>query len=395
MKSCSFAARRLLAAGAAILSLTALGCGGAAAGGDDDEGPLKVGVLTSLSGPQAQPGQDVLDGIRLYAAQHPELAGRELELLVEDDATDPQRGVAHARELLNRDRVDLIVGIVNSAVLNAVSAQVLAKRVPLVVAVAGSEDFTKPGDPNAFRSGTSNGQPNRALGWYAYERLGMRRVAVLTMDYVAGEEHAGGFEDVFTALGGEIAAVQKAPLGTPDWAPYISRLPRDVDGVYVFAPGADGVKFWKQAASFGLTDRARLIGSFGSADALVLQAVGDDADGFIAAGGYVDTIDNPANERFLADYQREAGRPASIYAEQAYAGMQAVGNALRASDGELGEAFTRALAEVSFDDAPRGPFRLDENHQTVGTTYIFRVEDGRPRVIDEIEDVDQDWQPQG
>jgi branched-chain amino acid transport system substrate-binding protein len=396
VKSCSHVPRRLLLAAAlAVLSLVAIGCGGAAGGGGESaKGPVKVGVLTTLSGPQALPGQDVLDGIKLYVKQHPKLAGRDIKLIVKDDGGDPQQGIAGVRELLNRDRVDLVAGIVNSAVLNAVKAPVLAKKVPLVVAVAGSEDFTKPGDPDAFRSGASNGQANRVVGWYAYDKLGMRKVAVIALDYVAGAEHSAGFKDVFTSLGGKVVAVEKPPLGTPDFGPYISRIPKDVDGVYVFTAGADAVKFWKQAASFGLTKRTKIIGSFGAADTLVLHAVGGAADGFIAAGGYVDTLPSAANQQFQSAYRQSAGRPGSVYAESAYAGMEAIGTALKATDGKLGAGFSQALGKVSFA-APAGPFRFDANRQAVVTAYVYKVVGGKPKVIDQIPNVDQGWQPKG
>jgi branched-chain amino acid transport system substrate-binding protein len=384
-------ARRALALGAVAFAFA--GCGGAATDDADSDTPIKIGVLTSLTGPQAQPGKDVLDAVELYTEQHPELQGRKVELVVEDDAGDPQRGVARVRKLLTRDEVDMVVGVVNSAVLNAVKDQILSRKVPFIVTVAGSNDFTEPGDPNAFRAGMANEQFNRALGWYAYEKLRKRKVAVITLDYVAGEEHARGFKDVFTSLGGKIVAEQKPPLGTPDFAPYISRIPRDVDALYVFLAGADAVKFWKQARSFGLTKRTQIVGPFATADTLVLQAVGEAADGFVGAGGYVNELETPANEAFLKAYEKSAGRPPTIYAEQSYTGMIAIDRALQQADGETGEAFSRALAKVTFDDSPRGSFALDAHRQAVLTTYFYEVEGGRAKVVGEVPDVDQNWEP--
>lgn len=359
-------------------------------GGSGDQGPVKVGVLTSLTGTQALPGKEMEAGIRLWVKQHPEVAGRKIELVVQDDATDPKTGVTKAQELVTRDEVDMVVGIPNSAVLAAVGDQIAA-RVPLIVANAGNNEFLEGDVENRFRVSHSNAQNNRPLGWYAYEKLGHRRVAALTLDYAAGDQHFEGFRDVFTRLGGEIVSHQKPPLGAADFGPYISRIPKDVDAVYTFVAGADAVKFWQQAKSFGLTERVDVIGAGFSADDVVLSAVGKDADGFVGALQYVQTIDTPENRSFVEEITAAGGKP-NVYSEGGYAVMEAIGAALEASEGELGDAFVSALGEVELS-APRGPISFDDKHQAVFPVYIYKVENGKPKIVETVEGVTHDWSP--
>lgn len=392
---------------ALVVLALALGLGLAACGDDDGGGgggadePLRLGVLTSLSGPQGRLGEEQVDAIELFVQQNPKIGGREVELLVEDDETDPDAGLDAARKLLDEDKVDIVTGVVNSAVLAAVQDPILARQVPLVVANAGLEEFTaEEVDPYAFRVSFANGQLNRALGAYAYDELGLRRVAALTLDYEAGEQHFAGFEEVFTSLGGEIVDVQRPPLGAADFGPFLSRLPTDVDAVYAFVAGEDALRFWQQARSFGLTEKVKIIGPVFTTDELLLQMIGPAAIAadFVGSSSYLSSLKLPENEQFSEAYRAKTKREPTTYASNAYIAMQAIAAGLKESGGELGDAFTEALAGVEFD-SPQGPFRFDENHQVVFTVRLFEPEKNGdsvvPRIVDEIPDVDQNWTPDG
>lgn len=365
--------------------------GGGGGGGGKE---LKIGLMTPLTGPQTQLGKDQSDGIKFFVSQHPTIAGRPVKLLIEDTASQPQQGLTVARKLVNNDKVDLIMGIVNSAVLQSAAPFILGEKKPLIVTNAGAEAFTDKPQPLGFRVSHSNGQANRALGWYANKKLGYQKVAVLTYDFVAGTEHAGAFKDVFTSLGGEIVQEQKAPLGTPDFGPYLSKVPTSgVDALYVFLSGADAVKFFEQARSFGVAGKLPIIGPGFTLDEIVLKAVKSAGDGFFGAIHYLSVVDNPENKAFASGYAAFAGRPPTVYAGDAYLGMEAIAAALEATSGSIeADPFGKALEAVKLA-SPRGPFRFDANHQAVFTVYFYTVENGAVKIVDQVDDVTQHWDP--
>lgn len=362
--------------------------------GTAENGPIKIGVLAPLTGPLAIVGKDQVDGMRLFLQENPEVADRKLELVVEDTAGDPQAAVTKTRKLLTSDKVDVVSGVISSGELGAVKDQIASRDVPLVVTNAGLDAFTAEPSATGFRVSHANSQNNKVLGWYAHDKLGYKKVAVLATDFTAGVEHTDAFRAVFEQRGGTVIAELNPPLGAADYAPFISRIPKDADAVYVFIVGADAVKFWTQAKALGLTKRVPIIGPGFVADDLILSVVGDAADGFVGALHYVNTIDTPENQRFVSAYRALTDRPADQFASDAYTGIQAIAEALEATGGELGEPFLDALAKVRFE-APRGEVYLDRNHQAVLTVRVYEVREGKPVVIDEIPDVTQDWQPQG
>lgn len=356
--------------------------------------PVRIGVLAPTSGPQTQLGREVVDAINYYVSQHPEAGGRPIDLLVEDTASNPRQGQSQAQKLVDAD-VAAVVGVVHSSVLQTVSPFLAEQRVPLILTTAASDTFTTPPvSEYSWRAGNSASQNNRVLGWYAREKLGAQRAAIITYDFIAGEEFAGAFSDVFTQLGGEITSEQKVPLGTADYASYISAVPDDIDVLYVFVSGPDAVRFWEQAATFGLGDRVDIIGGHPTLDSVVLSQVGEAADGFIGPYQYLTEAPIDGNEQFVSEYTEAVGRPPTFYAVDAYVGMQALAAALEATGGDSSaEAITAALPDVNFEAAPRGPFRFADNHQATYTVYLARAQGGAFEILDEVPDVTQDWTP--
>lgn len=369
-------------------------------GGSASEGPVKVGVMLPQTGPQALLGEELKAGFELYAAQNPEAGGRKVELVFEDTASNPQTGLTKARKLVQQDRVAAVGGVVNSAVLAAVGKVITDQEVPLVVTNAGSNDFTMGEDvsPYAFRVSTTNSQVNRPLGWYAHEKLGVNRAAIVTYDFIAGEEEAEAFKEVFTGQGGTIAKETKVALGTSDFGPVLSGIPRNVDAVYVFLAGSEAVNFWKQAGAFGLTDDVKIIGPGFTLDDIVAGAVGKAATGFVGSIQYVNTVDLPRNDEFVAAFEERFDRQPSVYAEDAYTGAEAIWRALDAVKGDTRDkaAFAKALSEVTFE-SPRGPFKFGENGQAEFTVYFYEasMKGGKLafEVIDTIPNVGPLWEP--
>jgi branched-chain amino acid transport system substrate-binding protein len=277
----------------------------------------------------------------------------------------------------------------------------VAAGVPLIVTTAATDGFTAAGAADlAFRVGNTVSQNTRPLAWYAHEELGYGNVAILTYDFIAGKEFADAFTDVFTSLGGTIAGEQKVPLGTPDFGPYISEVSSNADALYVFLGGADAVHFFEQAESFGLKDRMPIIGAHATLDPIVLEAVGEAAEGYVSGVQYLPFADIEGNDEFREAYQESVGRLPSFYAVDAYVALQVLSRALEAAgDGADGEALAAAIADVEFTEAPRGAFRFDDNHQAVYDLHIYETREGddgmEQQVAEVVEEVTQQWTPPG
>ena len=363
--------------------------------------PIKLGVIAPITGPQTQLGDELVTGLEFYVEQNPAMCGRPIELIIEDSASNPQQALPQAQKLVERDNVSAVVGVVHSAVLQAVTPYIVEQEVPLVVTTAAIDAFTAQGAPEyAFRVGNSASQNTRPLAWYASEELGYDNVAILTYDFIAGAEFEEAFTDVFTSLGGTIASSQKVPLGTADFGPFISNVPSDIDALYVFLGGADAVRFFEQAESFGLKDRVSLIGAHATLDPIVLEAVGPRAEGYVSGVQYLPNADIEGNEDFVQAYQESVGRPPSFYAVDAYLALQVIDQALESNGCDVNPAaIAAALPDVEFEEAPRGAFRFDENHQAIYDLHIYETrpgEDGMEQVVVEmVEDVTQQWTPPG
>ncbi|HEY8445570.1 MAG TPA: ABC transporter substrate-binding protein [Thermomicrobiales bacterium] len=362
-------------------------------------GAFKIGVLNPTTGQFAVFGEQVNTGIRLYFdGIGNAVDGTAIELVFADTAGDPQQALDQARRLVQEERVDLLMGTVNSAVVPPLADFAGQEQVPLVVTVGGARVVTGPDrNPFVFRTAMANGQQDRVLGWYTAERLGKQRAATFAWDFLVGEERVGGFAETFAAAGGEVVAQQKPPLGTTDYGPFISQVdPGSVDVLYAFFAGPGALAFVQQLREFGLTPDLQVV----AADyftAGVLDQMGEDAIGLIQAGAYTPALETAENQAFIEAYQAAGneGLP-GVYVEEGYTCALVIAEAIRAAGGGGKQALLDALAATQVT-GPAGPLTFDERGQAVRTCYITRVEEtdeGLAQVVLEtVENVTQDWTP--
>ena len=363
--------------------------------------PIKIGLLFPYTGPIATVGQDATKGFELHLAKvGGKAGGREIQLVKEDDEFKPDVGVTKTRKLVERDRVDLLVGPVNSAVALAIRDYITQQRIPLVIPVAFSKEITAPGktSPWIFRVIETTDQGNFPMGGWVAKNTPYRRMAVVATDIVAGHDVAGAFRAGFTAAGGTIVKEIYIPTGTPDVSPYMAQLVAlAADAVYAFIGGADAVRFVKAYEEYGLKGKFPLLGYNVIVDDVLLPAMGDAAVGIISVGTYSAALDTPESRAFVRDYEAKYHGWPSAHSERGYVAAQLITAAIGALNGEVGDranvrdALRNVVTKIQ---PPRGPIRFDRYQQAITPVYVTRVERRGNRlvnaVIDRIPDTSQE-----
>jgi branched-chain amino acid transport system substrate-binding protein len=195
-------------------------------------------------------------------------------------------------------------------------------------------------------------------------------------DFAFGWEVAAGFQRTFEEAGGQVVQKLWPPLNTPDFAPYLAQLRRDVDAIYCVFSGADALRFSKQYADAGLKGRLPLIGGGTFTDEHVLRTMGDEVLGVITALHYSAALNTPANQKFARAYEAKYQQIPSYYSEGTYVAGIALRAALEASQGDIEnvDRFLGALRKADLSDLPRGPIRFDDFGNPVQSIYIRKVE---------------------
>jgi branched-chain amino acid transport system substrate-binding protein len=344
--------------------------------GESSTGPIKVGLVIPQSGVYAPLGEDMKAGWDLWLEQNGgKLGGREVQTVVVDEGEGPDTGVPAVQKVLQQDRVDAVVGIVNSATaLGSVEVVNSAKKL-LIVANAGADSLTG-SSKYIWRSSFTNGQVAYAVGKHlATTPEGKKGVYAMAADYAAGEEAIAGFKKGFEEGGGELVGEAKTPFGTTqDFQPFLAKARRaDPGAVYVFYAGAEAVSFVKQYDEFGLSESAKLYGSGFLTEGGVLTAQGDAAEGVQTSLHYATALDNPANSSFVEAYEAKAGEPPTVYAVQTWDAASVLNKAVESASALDGDALADAMGKVGeITDSPRGAWSF-EQQSPVQEMYLREV----------------------
>lgn len=363
------------------------------------KGPIKIGFLAPVTGGAAQVGRDMTNGLTMWLdEQQWTMAGRKVELIVEDTQGQPQMALTKLRKLVESDRVHVLAGGLFAHVGYALAPKVDEYRVPMLYPVMAADDLTQRKPARwVVRSGWTSSQPNHPFGEYVARTLGYKKVVTVALDYAFGWEQVGGFQKTFEEAGGQVVQKLWPPLGTTDFAPYLAQIRRDADAVFALMVAQSALRFPKQYQDAGLKTRMPLLGGGTTFDEFVLPSLGDEALGAVSALIYSAALDTPVNRRFVAEYRRRYGKVPSYYSETCYTTGRWIQEAARAVGGDVEdrERFLAALRRVEIPDAPRGPIRLDAYGNPIQNIYIRRVErrDGElwNTVIHTYPNVSQFW----
>ncbi len=339
---------------------------------------VKVGFVSTLSGPAAGLGVDIRDGFQL-GIKHlgGKLGGKPAEVIVADDQQKPEIGKQVAERFLKKDKVDFMTGIVFSNILLTVAKPVFDNQTFYISANAGPSQLAgKDCNPYFFNIAWQNDNVAEAMGKWATDQ-GYKNVIGVAPNYPAGKDALNGFKRFFK---GNMSDEMYTKLGQLDYAAELAQLrAAKPDAVFFFLPGGMGINFIKQFVAAGLSKDMRLITSGFAADEDIIPAVGEPMLGTFNSSHWAHDLDNAANKKFVADFTQEYKRTPSLYASQGYDAALLMDAAVRDSKGKLDDkaAVRKALEAAKFNSV-RGKFKFNSNHYPV-QDYFLRVVHKNPK----------------
>lgn len=344
---------------------------------------IRVGLMLPYTGTFAQLGIAIENGFRMaLAEQGGKLGGREVEFFKVDDESEPSKGVENATKLVQRDKVDVLVGTVHSGVQMGIQKVARESGVLSLIPNAGVHAATRAlCAPNVFRTSFSNSQPTRALGKVMMDK-GHKKTVWITWKYAAGDEAFEGFKEGYTAAGGTIIKELGLPFPNVEFQALLTEIAAlKPDAVACFFAGGGAAKFIKDYAAAGLKDKIPLYGS-GFLTEGILDAAGPAAEGIITTMHYSDSLDTPRNKAFRLAYAKAYKAQPDVYAVQGYdTGLLLVQGA-NAVKGDLSsKAALYAAMEKARIDSPRGAWTMSKSHNPVQDIYVRQVTNKENKVI--------------
>jgi branched-chain amino acid transport system substrate-binding protein len=341
------------------------------------QGPIEIGFLSPVSGAIAQAGKDMSSGCELFWKESGwQVAGRKLEVILEDTEGQPSTAVTKLRKLIDSDKVHLVAGVILSNVAYALVPYIEAQGIPTIYPINSAEGLTQRKRPAwLIRTGFSPGGNMHPFGEYAAKVPGYKKIVTIGLDYAFGWETVGGFHQTFEDNGGRVIQKLWVPLDIQDYGPYLAQVKREADAVFVVALGRWTLLFAKQYAASGL-NRTPLIAGGTYTDEHILSQLGDESVEVVSAHHYSAALDTPANRKFRAAFEKEYSRTPSFYFENCYTGARVISEAVKAIGGRVEDraALMAALRKVEITDAPRGPIKIDPYGNPTQNIYIRRVE---------------------
>jgi branched-chain amino acid transport system substrate-binding protein len=357
--------------------------------------PFKLGLLTVKTGPLAQGGIQMEQGVITYLKEkNYTMAGRKVDFISADTGGNPAGTKTKAQELVEREKVDVILGPLAAFELLAITDYIAQVKTP-TLSLAAAEDLTqRRPNPYFLRASATSAQSLHPMADYAAKDMKLKRVITISDDFAFGYEQMGGFQQTFESNGGKIVKKIWAPLVTPDYTPFIAQI-ADCDGVCQGFAGSNPLRFLKQYAGAGLK-LPLCTGSTGGDDAL-LRSFGDEAIGLISCSPYTADLENESNKRFIAAMEKEFKVLPGFYCAGLYVNCQVVEAGLQKTGGKTDDkpALMAALKSVLLNDTPRGPIKFDHLGNVIGDFYIRRVDkvDGKyvNKTLKTYKDVSQFW----
>src|SRR6201988_2816889 len=293
--------------------------------------PFKIGLLTVKTGPLAQGGIQMEQGVLTYLKEkNYTIGGRKVDFISADTGGNPAGTKTKAQELVERDKVDVILGPLAAFELLAISDYIKEQKMPTLSLAAADNLTQRQPNPYLLRASACSSQAMHPMGHYAATEMKLKRVVTISEDFAFGYEQMGGFQAAFAKDGGCVVNKLWPPLVTPDYTPYVAQI-ADCDGVCQGFAGSNPLRFMKAYAGAGLKYPV-VTGETGGDDAL-LKSFGEEAIGLVSLAPYTLDLETDGNKRFVDGILKNFNSIPGFYAAGLYVNCQVVDAALKATNG--------------------------------------------------------------
>ncbi|MBV8032397.1 MAG: ABC transporter substrate-binding protein [Betaproteobacteria bacterium] len=333
---------------------------------------VKIGFITTLSGPPAIIGKHMKDSVEL-ALDHlgNKMGGLPVEVVFGDDQFKPEVGVQLAEEMLKKNQVDFVSGIIWSNVMMAVAPVVTDSGHIMVGTNAGASPLAgSQCNELYFSTSWNNDQSPEALGKFLQDK-GVNDLYILAPNYQAGKDMVAGLKRYYK---GRIVDEVYTKFQQQDYQAEITQLrAKNPKAVFVFYPGGMGIQFVKQYVQAGLRDQIPLYSVF-TVDETSLPALKEAAIGQYEARFWSPDLNVPASRKYVADFEKKYGYTPSYYGAQSYDGIMLIDSAVRATKGNLKDtkALVAAMRKANYDSI-RGPFKFNNNQHPIQDFYLLQA----------------------
>lgn len=341
--------------------------------------PIRIGLMAPLTGVIAAGGREMVEGTQFWFEKiNYQIAGRKVELIIEDDASNPDTALQKARRLTEQNNVHFLAGNLLANTGLAVANYVKSNGMPYFIPIIAADELTQRSRiPNVVRTaGYSGSAFPRPLADWALKQ-GYKRIATVSQDYTFGHEQCGGFSQVFTEGGGTIVQQFWHPLNTADYSPYLGQIADlKIDAVFAMETGADAVRFTQQFASFGLKGKIPLLGAMNMTDQSVIRTMGPEVEGIVSAAHFAEGADNSITQSFVDAYTKKYEKIPSLYGFSMYSGMMWVTRAIEKLNGKVEDKamLIDTVLKTELTDSPLGkPVKLDSYGNPVYDVMIRKV----------------------
>jgi len=352
-------------------------------------GPINFGVVTPLSGNYTPIGEQVKMGLDLAAKEINAaggINGRKIDLIYEDEEANPAVATQKAEKLFQVEKVDFLTGTVNSGSTLAVGQ--LAERNNKLIATTVSFADSITADkcsPNVFRVNARAGMQSAALAAWVDKEIPKANIFFIGPDYEMGRSTVSAFKKASTEKGAKDVGEVFAPLDNKDYSPYFGQVRAAKPNViYTSVAGNDTVRLFTQMDEYGVNKGVTIVGASGTVTSQNMGAIGKSANGFVTGVGYSPKLDNPANKKFVADFQKAYNKLPDLYGADSYGLLYFYKAAVEKAKSTETDKVRNAMNDLSWQ-TPQGTKKMRAgDHQAMQDMFAVRVENGEFNIVGRV-----------
>ena len=349
-------------------------------------GPIKIGVVTPLSGTYTPIGEQVKMGLDLAAKEinaKGGINGRKIDLIYEDEEANPAVATQKAEKLFQVEKVDFLTGTVNSGSTLAVGQVAERNKKLIATTVSFADSIT--GDkcsPNVFRVNARAGMQSAALAAWVDKEIPKANIFFIGPDYLMGRSTVSAFKKASTEKGAKDVGEVFAPLGNKDYSPYFGQVRSAKPNViYTSVAGNDTVRLFTQMDDYGINKGVTIVSTSGTVTSQNLGAIGKSANGFVTGVGYSPKLDNPANKQFVADFQKAYSKLPDLYGADSYGLLYFYKAAVEKAKSTDTDKVRAAMNDLSWQ-TPQGIKKMRAgDHQAMQDMFAVRIENGEFNIV--------------